>query len=336
MTTTRKTIALALLFAVAGLQAVSAQASTTDYGLRHFGFATGFGPGIAPPEPSPVEFSDSFYNGDPLTGATKSLGGVTTAASYSVTNNGFSANAETRPNDWAGLQFDIGRLALRAGDARDVPNNLTPAGMLSLTNRLTVADVAGSSLLTRTSSFEVGAFYDFATPDAGSYYGLRLSDNPGGSNASYNDLLDLRVTRGGDDLPRLNLRRLTSAGGILASTSLANYNLSSALPAGKTLADVGYIGFELHYNYFGDGHAGNGVTAAFELIDTQGNDLMRLQVNDSFGNMLIVPLFNGEDFTRASVGANWTLAPVPEPTTYAMLAMGLAVVGLARRRQRRA
>ena len=333
MTFTRRVCAAALLSAIA----FGAQAAATSYGVRNFDFDAGFPPGLPPPDPSPIMFGDPFNNGNPLTGAQKSIdGGITvTPASYSVVNNGFSPGSETNPSDWAGATFGVGRLTLSAADARDVgPNSLTLAGLTNFQNRLTVHDVAGQPLLRSTSSFETRSVWDFVTPDANSYYGLRLSDNPG-AGASYNDLLDLRVTLGGDGLPKLNLRRLTFDGTTTTSTSYANIDLQTRLGAiGKTLADVGYIYFEFHYNYFGVGSSGNGVLAAFNVLDGAGNDLLNIHLRNGDGSPRIFSLFDGEDFTRPSVGANWQLEPIPEPGTYAMMLLGLGTVAFVARRRR--
>lgn len=325
----RNGISRALVWTAIGLAASAAQAGSTPYGLRVFEFEAGFAPGLPPPADSPIQFSDHYNNDDPLTGATKLIGGVSSPAAMSYTNAGFSPGVETLPADAVAAAYGVGRLQLRPQDAVDTgPNNLSVPGLTIFTNRLTVADVAGSPLLSRTQSFEVRSFWDFVVPDANSFYGQRLSDNPGGG-ADYNDLLDMRATLGGDGLPKLQLRRLSSTGGLLTNTPLMTVDVQSVMGSvGKSLSDLALVGFGLHYNYFGDGNPGNGVQAKFEFFDADGNDLAARTWAGA-----PIALFQGEDFTRPSVSAVWQLAPVPEPATWALMLGGLLGVGaLARRR----
>ena len=318
-----------VVLGVLGLAAAAAQADPTPYGLRAFAFEAGFGPGLPPPPNAPIQFLDYYNDGNPLTGATKILSGVSSSAAMSLVNAGFSAGVETLPSDWPATTLNIGRLQLRAQDAADVgSNNFTVPGLTFFSNRLTVADVAGSPLLSRTQSFEVRSYWDFTVPDANSYYGLRLSDNRGGG-ADYNDVLDLRVTLGGDGLTKLQLRRLASTSGLLTHTGLATFDVQTALGL-VPIANVAFVGFYFHYNYFGDGSPGNGVRAKIILLDAAGNDL-KVFDNVAGGG---IGIFNGESFTRPSVGAVWQLAPVPEPATWALMLSGLATVGALARWRR--
>ena len=316
---------------------LAASAAPADYGVRTFDFEAAFAPGLPPPDPSPTMFLDDFSNGDPLTGAQMTLdGGVTvTPASYSVLNRGFAPGSETNPTDWAGITYGLGRLTLTAASAQDVgPNNLTPPGLTNYVNRLTLADTGSGPLLRSTSSFEVRSYWDYVTPDAAipgavTFYGLRLSDNPG-SGGAYNDVLDLAVLVSSDGRPKLWFRRLAFDGVTLTNTNYAMFDLADSLAGvGKNLGDAAYVGFQFHYNYFGPGDSDNGVLAAFEVVDAAGSGLLNIHVPR------IDSLFDGEDFTRPSVGATWQLAPVPEPGAWALLLLGIAAVGAASRRRGR-
>lgn len=116
---------------------------------------------------------------------------------------------------------------------------------------------------------------------------------------------------------------------MVSHTLLATIDMSAALGrAGASLSDLAYVHFQLDYTYLADDSPVNGLRAHFEMIDASGNTLRSLDVGGG-----PIAIFQGEDFTRPSVGAVWQLTPVPEPATWALMLGGLVGVGaLARRR----
>lgn len=96
----------------------------------------------------------------------------------------------------------------------------------------------------------------------------------------------------------------------------------------NTRADVKAIGLQLHYNT-GIGSTVGGLPyllPTFYLIDAPNSTIG----TGSFTQQLT--LFNGEDFTKASAYAGFTVA-VPEPASSATLLAGLLALSLLRRRR---
>jgi hypothetical protein len=306
----------------------SAQAQTS-YDLREFSVDIGFTVANDHQVNPTARFEDRFANLDPLTGG-QYINKTTPAPIYTLRNNGFSPGSESSPGDLLQQQFGVGRLRFALADAVASPSILDAPGQVAMANRITLRDPTEGTFMTSASSFSVDSAFMFRTPDVGSYYGIRISDGTAVGGA-FNDLIDLRVTNNGAGAPILNLRRLTSAGGLdLAATGLGSAAISSFLMPGKTFADVVAIVFELSYVP----GAANGVRAGAELIDATGEGIGLYDFFAASGGAIYPLIFHGEDFTHASAGATWTATSVPEPETWGLLLGGLAAVGAAARRRR--
>ncbi|HSC62529.1 MAG TPA: PEPxxWA-CTERM sorting domain-containing protein, partial [Caldimonas sp.] len=244
--------------------------------------------------------------------------------------NGFSPGSESSPGDSLQQQFGVGRLRFSLADATASPNVLDAPGTVTMVNRITLRDPNEGTFMTSASSFSVDSAFMFVTPDVNSFYGIRVSDSTGVGSA-FNDQLDLRVTNNGAGVAFLNLRRVTSAGGLdVVNTPLGAAAIGSFLMAGKTMADVVAIAFEMSYVP----GAGNGVRAGAELIDATGAGIGLYDFFAESGGTIYPQIFHGEGFTHASAGANWTVTSVPEPETWALMLGGLAALGAAARRRR--
>jgi hypothetical protein len=310
------------------LACLSAQAQQS-YDLRVFATAVDFPPG--PPTSPLIKSNDFFNNGNPLSGPAYT--GLATSMSYSTVNAGFTPGSELAgpDSDFFGTNVGVGRLRFSAADATPTPSNLDAAGTLGLSNRLVLSNPGSGSLLNKATSFEIASYWNFTTPDAGTAYGLRLGDNPFATatpGTPFNDLIDLRVVRGGGGQPVVQLRKLAYDGSLLSVAESYSLNVSQGLTSGHTLSEVKLIALQLHYN------AGVGSTVGglpYLLADVYLRDGVGTGIGQiSFTQQ--VTLFNGETYTTASVNVGFTQA-VPEPGTWALMLVGaIAVAGQARRR----
>lgn len=308
--------------------ACSAQAQQA-YDLRALNVAVGFA--CCNPGAATTSLSDLFNNGNPLAGpAFVSSTGVSGNAAYTAQNTGFPAGSELSgpDSDYYGINFGAGRLRFAIGDATPNPSNLDLPGTSSVANRILLDNPGATPLLNRNQSFEVATFWNFTTPDAGTSYGIRLSDNPvtqvSPGSPSFNDLIDMRVVRSGAGQPLVQLRKISWDGSLLTVTQNFTQAVATGLIPGHVLSEVAAIELNLHYN--------TGIGAlpyllpAFVLMDGNGIDIGRYEFTQ------VVTLFNGEDFTRVVAGANFTVA-VPEPGSAALLLGGGFALAVWRRRR---
>ncbi|CAN5353657.1 hypothetical protein BH11PSE9_BH11PSE9_24570 [soil metagenome] len=305
-------------------------AALTSYGLRQLSVDAGFtelpnGQWVNPTG----SYSDYFANGDPLTGGAYT-GATTPTPTYLHQGSAFSVGSEAAVNDYFGQNFGAGRLTLSSANAAPAISTADAPGTMGIANRITLNDPAAGSFLSNTQYFQARAFFDFATPDVGSYYGVRLTDKIG--SAAYNDSIDLRVIQNGFGNPVLNLRRLTSSGGTdLNLFPLGNVAITSFLQSGKSLSDIAVIGLEFDVAPWQNG----GLRAEVELLDGSNNKIGSYDFFDASNGAIYPQIFHGENFTHVAAGATWTVSSVPEPQTWAMLLAGLAgITWITRRRSR--
>lgn len=289
----------------------------SSYDLRALNVSYGFTPNTAPGN-SDQKYQDLFDNGNPLVGPAYK-NGITGTGSYGVFGTP-SAGVELSSQL---LPVGAGRMRFQLADAAPNPTNLDAPGTMGMSERLGLAALP-TPLLTAQTSFEVSSFWNFVTPDAGTFYGLRLADNPFSTatpGSPFDDLIDLRVIRSNAGSPLVQLRRVVYDGvSTLSVTESYLYDPATVLQAGKTFADVAFIGLEGHYN--APDIQGATMLWSFYLVDASGDNVLG---KATFAQR--PALFHGETTTRLIVGANWTV-PVPEPGTWALMLAGIAGLGV--------
>ena len=300
------------------------------YDLRILNVAVNFP--CCNPEAAAIHVTDKFNNGAPLTGPVyDTTTGLTGNMAYSALGTGFSAGSELNgaAADLPRTGFGVGGLRFSVADAMPTPSALDAAGTQGLSNRLTLNNPGAGSLLNTAQSFEVTTGWNFTTPDAGTSYGIRLSDNPflvATPGTAFNDVIDLRVVRNNAGQAVVSLRRLAYDGNVLSAPESYRQLASSALTAGHTLAEVKFMELSLHDN--------TGIGAQPDLL--ANDDLSNVSLNTigtgSFTQQLT--LFNGEDVTRVAASAGFTQA-VPEPTSLLLMLGGLVLLGGASVRRQR-
>ncbi len=320
---TARVVATALLPCLGG----HAEAQTA-YDLRALSFDIGYAVVDNHQVNPTASYHDRFANADPLSGG-QYTNAITPSPLYSARNNGFSLGAEAVVNDYFGQTFGLGRLRFSPADSIASPNNLDAPDRVAAVNRITLLDPAAGAFATSAQTLSANAAFMFVTPDAGSYYGLRLSDSVG--TAPFDDQIDLRVTRNASNAPALNLRRLSSADGTtLVNTALGNAAVASFLTAGKSLSDIAAITFEMSYVP----GLNNGLRAGANLIDSFAHEIGHYDFFDASGGSIYPQIFHCETFTHVSAGATWTVTAVPEPATWALMFGGLGALAFVMRRRR--
>jgi hypothetical protein len=152
--------------------------------------------------------------------------------------------------------------------------------------------------------------------------------NPGNSVGSYGVRFTDAVSGDGNDIVSLSVHGDVNGGAVIQFSSFDNTTGVRSVISQQTLAtNHQQIGMGLTYiDPDGAGAAPKAVYAAYFYLD---NNTPSAFINMS-GN---ANLFNGETFTRAALFAAAT-QPVPEPAEYALMLVGLGLVGWAARRKR--
>jgi PEP-CTERM motif len=276
-------------------------------------------------------FEDFYNNNNPQTvgpgsGYFGSL--VTPNPLYGV--RGSFTGAETTPGDFTVDGNVVGQLQFsRANATAPTPLVVNGINYLDQVNQIRLNNPVGqSSLLTNSrGSFDVATAWSLVTPDLNSRYGMRLNDSSGGS---FNDLISLDIVRMADGSAGAQIRRIAGdAAGNRTITGAETRSLSNALAAGHTIDEVNVVLLGLSWNA-----NENRVRGEVELIKiTDGgatlSELGHIEFNTRY------EIFRGETTTAFESRASWTeLAPVPEPSTYALMLVGIAGLGAMAKRRR--
>ena len=176
---------------------------------------------------------------------------------------------------------------------------------------LTSTNDSNNDGLKRDTTFSVTAIFDLMAPVAGSSYGIRLTDKYS-SDPLGNDSLSLLVRN--------------SASGINIDFRKSDFLAPSSINLDSAAASFGspFIALKLYHD---NTSSNQDVTASFAYLSSV--DLTGASWT-TFGNTATI--FNGENFTRAEFRTN--TAPVPEVHTWAMMAVGVGLIGLQLRRRR--
>jgi hypothetical protein len=174
--------------------------------------------------------------------------------------------------------------------------------------RLLTSTDSSNNGLKDTTSFAVTAIFDLTAPVAGTSYGIRLTDKSP-ADALGNDSVSLMLRNSG-------------SGTEIAFTKADFINHSNVTLDSDTLLSSPFIALRLSH----DDPTNNLVTASFAYLSSVG-DLASAVWNTS---SVTTTIFNGENFTRAEFRA---VAAVPEADTWAMMAVGVGLIGLQLRRR---
>jgi len=139
-------------------------------------------------------------------------------------------------------------------------------------------------------------------------YGVRFTDRAAGLGFPGNDLTEIRVIRTRTDQLRISFVDISFVDATVSFISSALLDITHDQIA--LMLDQGTTGL---------------VTASYAYLDGG----MMGGVTSLAGNAQI---FEGEDWTRAQLFARQVL-PVPEPTTLALMGLGLAGIGFRRKRK---
>jgi PEP-CTERM motif len=314
---------LRLVAMITALTAAGLANAASEFNLRNAGLKVNWS---VVPDDATLGYDDWFNNNDPQTGGAYFGGPTTPAPLYSV--QGSVAGAESTPGDFTIGGAAVGQLKFSQANATaPAPLVINGSNYTDQTNRILLLNPVGAGPLTTRfrSNFEADAAWSFVTPDVNTRYGMRLNDSTGGS---FDDVISLDIINAGGNAAA-QMRRIAGVGSSRTITEIYTFDLSSALFNGYSLGDVTIA--SMHMYYYGNSQPVEGQVELYKV--TNGGADIALVGDLLFSHRY--EIFHGEDFTRLQIGANWT-TPVPEPATYALMALGLAgVAGVARRRQAR-
>ena len=174
--------------------------------------------------------------------------------------------------------------------------------------------------------------WNFQSLNAGESIILGLTGTPGGT--TYTDRLQLRYgTSLGTGLPFLTFEQQTRNGSVFTRTTLGSVNPATLV---GSLAAVDYIALRLHRDMTTDANPNPGVIASVSLLDAAVDgtgDLISLG-SITFAAEGSTFLNAGSQFQRVFTGGSWLqAAPVPEPGTWLLMALGMAGIGFIARRR---
>ncbi|MDB5802606.1 MAG: hypothetical protein JWL63_3545 [Rhodocyclales bacterium] len=241
-------------------------------------FADGFGDGIAPP-----------------------FGSNGTTVAYGMSGNFSGAEHDSI------LEFNRARSVVSASD------NGLPLTLQSL--RYSPVGLPATSALRLSDSFAVGALFDLATPDLGTRYSVRLTDqfSPIGGSSATSDVLDLRIK--------------TTEAGTQAEMYFQDFQAGTKTSIGVEAFAPPPEAAEIFLMLLKDQANDPTVSGYYRFLDAS-----RVMLGDwhFLGSQ---DLFHGETVTQAGVYSFFEGSPVPEPQTYSMILVGLLLVGISRKRR---
>ncbi len=280
-------------------------------------------------------FQDSFNNNDPQTvaGGQGYLNGLRTPNPLYNTALSSVAGAESTPGDLSIDGNALGQLRFSQANAyAPTPITVNGAQFVDQSNRVRLNDPVGAASIFNTgrSNFVVSTAWTFVTPEVNSNYGMRLTE-PTSTGDSFNDRISMEIVRLNDGSAGAQIRRVAGGDGVgsLTVTERETRSLSSALDSGYTIDQVNLIA--MHMYWYADT---NLVNAELELLRvTNGGATIAELGQINFSNRY--EIFRGETTTALQAGASWT-TPIPEPSTGALMLLGLAGTGALAKRRRAA